>query len=600
MTPKLETSENSSQKTPPEHFPVLVVGAGPVGMTMALGLACNGIPCLILNDDDQLSEGSRAICIQRSTLEIFDRLGCARPMVEKGVTWQVGRIFSGERELFRLNLPNAKSEKFPPFINLQQFYTEKYLLETLQKQPLADLRWNHKVTGLSQDTERVTVTAETPQGQQTFTADYVVAADGARSTIRHLLNIPFAGKTYTDRFLICDIRAKLDFPNERWFWFDPVFNRGKSALLHPQPENVWRIDWQLGQNIDVEAERQPAALEKRVRQVIGDKPFEIVWASIYTFHQRHATRLREGRVFLAGDAAHLMSPFGARGMNSGVQDVNNLLWKLWLVRDGLAPETLLDSYDLERREAALENLHITDKSMAFITPHGRLAHLRHRLILKGSRRVKWLRKFVNSGKLSQPCAYRQSPITVYEDFRPGLSTLLRSPGLFRAVRQFRKGPRAGRVAPDAFFSLADGTSDKETGGASRKLQRVLDLIGPHFVILYFCDEAKLAAKNMETALYTGPETLPGLSLKIYLVSRHDKPLEDYPQFQLLTDPDGRFARTYAAPPGALYLLRPDGHIAARGFNFPLERLPGILRQASGGPNSEKAGGNKFLSKRGSS
>jgi 3-(3-hydroxy-phenyl)propionate hydroxylase len=278
-------------------------------------------------------------------------------------------------------------------------------------------------------------------------------------------------------------------------------------------------------------------------------------------------------------------------MNSGVQDVNNLLWKLRLVRDGLAPEILLDSYDLERREAALENLHITDKSMAFITPHGRLARLRHRVILKGSSRVKWLRKFVNSGKLSQPCAYRQSPITVYEDFRPGLSALLKSPGVFRAVRQFRKGPRAGRVAPDAFFALPGDHKDKPPEGPSKNPQRVLDLIGPHFVILYFCDNAKPAAKNLETALYKGPDTLPALPLKIYLVSRHD-------QFQLLTDPDGRFARAYAAPPGALYLLRPDGHIAARGFNFPLERLPEILRRASGASNNEKAGKIKFLSKRG--
>ena len=563
MTLKLDKQENSPSPAP-EHFPVLVVGAGPVGMTMALALAGYDIPCLVLNDDDRLSEGSRAICIQRSTLEIFDRLSCARSMVDKGVTWQVGRIFSGERELFKIKLPFSKSEKFPPFINLQQFYTEQYLLEALKLHPQSDLRWNHKVVGLSQTAERVTVTAETPGGPKNFTADYVVAADGAKSTVRHLLNIPFVGKTYSDHFLICDIKAKLDFPNERWFWFDPTFNRGKSALLHPQPDSVWRIDWQLGENIDVEAERQPAALERRVRQVIGERPFEIVWASIYTFHQRHAAQFRQGRVFLAGDAAHLMSPFGARGMNSGVQDANNLAWKFWLVRKGYAPETLLDSYHSERLEAALENLRITDKSMAFITPHGRLARFRHRLILKGSIRIKWLRKLVNSGKLSQPCAYRHSPLTRYAEYLPGPAELFKSPAQLKAIRHFRKGPKAGRVAPEAHF-----TGEKGPG-------RVLDLIGPHFVLIYFCDKPSLVAYQLEEAL----KPVNNLPLKVYLVSQQSHHL-NHRDYRLLTDTDGNFSRVYSAQTGTLYLLRPDGHIAARGFHFPLDKLAETLELASG-------------------
>jgi 3-(3-hydroxy-phenyl)propionate hydroxylase len=544
---------------------VAIVGAGPVGLTLGLGLARYGLPSLILDDDDKLSEGSRAICVQRHTLEIFDRLGIVAPMMAKGVTWTLGRVFFGERELFQIKFPGGSAEKFPPFINLQQFYTEQILVDALAEQSLCDLRWKHKVTGLKQTAEHVELTVETPDGTKIVEAEYVLAADGARSPVRHMLDVEFVGKTYHDRFLIADIRAKLDFPKERWFWFDPIFNRGKSALLHPQPDNVWRIDWQLGADIDIEAEKQPEKLDKRIKEVIGERKYELVWASIYTFHQRHAARFRVGRVFLLGDAAHLMSPFGARGMNSGVQDAANMLWKLQLVLTDRAPDSLLDTYETERKAAALENLHITDRSMAFITPHGKgRLWLRNR-ILQGSVRVQKLRKLVNSGRLSFPFRYCESEIVCRENQLPSPANVRQLPAFIRNWRTFRKAPRAGLLAPDAFYT-ANGES-----------KRLCELFGRDFVVLFFAPNAHKAAAQLQTVI----RDLPDLPVKIYAVVAQNPGGFRLPLFTPLWDANGTLARTYAAQPGTLYLVRPDGHIAARGWAFPLPELPEKLRLAAG-------------------
>lgn len=570
MAQELNTTFSVPAAPLPEQVPVVIVGAGPVGLSLGLALAGYGIKSVILDDEAKLSDGSRAICIQRHTLQIFERLGVVDAMMAKGLTWRLGRVFFGEQELYQIRFPGGSDERYPPFINLQQYYTEQYLIEGLSRQNLCELHWQHKVTGLRQDANGVAVTVETPDGTRLIRAEYVMGADGARSPVRHMLGLNFVGKTYPDQFLIVDIKAKLDYPDERWFWFDPLFNRGKSALVHPQPEGVWRLDWQLGPHIDAEAARQPQNLDRRIRQVIGDRPYEVVWASVYTFHQRHAERFRVGRVFLLGDAAHLMSPFGARGMNSGVQDAYNLAWKLWLVKSGRAPEALLDSYDTERRAAAQENLRITDGTMAFITPHGRLALLKRNLILRGSVRFKRLRKLVNAGRLSTPCTYQRSPLIDRQLYLPLPARLRKEPALLKAAWQFRRGPVAGSLAPDApYYEVGQPAEQK----------RLVDLIGPHFTLLYFTDKPAEAAGMLKQALANRPD----LPLRVYLVASTPADTGD---FEVLWDKDGRVAHIYAARPRTLYVLRPDGHIAARGLDFPLAELGTVLRQAAGWTGAE--------------
>jgi 2-polyprenyl-6-methoxyphenol hydroxylase-like FAD-dependent oxidoreductase len=377
---------------------VAVVGAGPIGLTAALELAALDVPTVVLEAKPALEPiGSRAIVLARHALAAFRRLGCEE-IPRKGTVLRRARTYLGETELFTVEFPPAGEGELPAFVNLQQTYTEQTLLRQAERAALIDVEFDSPVTGLRQDAGSVTLEVD---GRE-VSAAYVIAADGAHSTVRKLLGIEFPGKSFNDRFLIADVRAELPgFPrDERRFFFDPPSNRGRQILIHPQPDGEWRIDWQVAPETDVEAERASGVLDARIRALVGAAPYELVWVTAYRFHQRLASRFRVGRVFLAGDAAHLMAPFGARGMNSGVEDVGNLAAKLAAVVGGTAPESLLDFYERERRPVAEENLRVTGATMRFMAPPTPLHRAWRYAILRGSLRVPPLRRFVNSGKLA--------------------------------------------------------------------------------------------------------------------------------------------------------------------------------------------------------
>ncbi len=250
-----------------------------------------------------------------------------------------------------------------------------------------------------------------PDGQYTLTCDWLIAADGAKSPVRHMLGLEATGQVFRDRFLIVDIHMRSEFPTERWFWFDPPFHPNQSVLLHRQADDVWRIDFQLGWDADPEEERKPEKILRRLRAMLGEKAeFEIEWASVYTFSCRRMPRFRHGRVLFAGDAAHLVSPFGARGANSGFQDADNLVWKLDLVMRGAAPDALLDSYDIERGAAADENLRNSTRSTDFITPKSAASRVFRDAVLGLAGEYAFARKLVNSGRLSVPRIHTESPL----------------------------------------------------------------------------------------------------------------------------------------------------------------------------------------------
>lgn len=392
---------------------MVVVGGGPVGLTIALDLGQKGHQVILLNRLDFVAAGSKAICFAKRTLEIWDRLGVGDAMVDKGVIWNVGKIFWGDREepIYQFDLLPQKMQKMPAFINLQQYHAEDRLVWALAELPNVQIRWGHEVIGIAPDDEGARLTVRTEQGSYELDADYVIACDGAKSTIRDQLGLEFEGRVFEDNFLIADVRVKGERPSERWFWFDPPFNPGRSALLHKQPENVWRLDFQLGWDIDREAAVRPENVEPLVRGMLGeDVAFEREWYSVYTFQCRRMPEFVHGRVIFAGDSAHLVSPFGARGCNGGIADSENLAWKLDLILSGKAPERLLESYSYEAAVTADENIRHSSRSTDFMTPKCNASRILRDSVLALAADHPFARLFVNSGRLSTAVSYPHSAL----------------------------------------------------------------------------------------------------------------------------------------------------------------------------------------------
>ncbi len=529
--PKFEYAAAEEQRTGrAPRRPVVIVGGGPVGLTAALDLGLQGVPVVVIDEDDTVSVGSRAVCYAKRALEVWDRLGLAAPLVDKGVRWKIGKVFHRNDLVYQFDLLPEPGHKFPAFINLQQYHLEAALVERARSVETVELRWRHKFVAIEARADHVVLTVEAPDGAYRMDCDWLIAADGARSAVRRALGLEFKGQVFNDRFLIADVVMKAGFPPERRFWFDPPFHPRQSALLHMQPDDVWRLDFQLGPDADPDEEKRPERVIPRVRAMLGaGVEFELEWVSVYTFQCRRLDSFRHGRVLFAGDSAHQVSPFGARGANSGVQDAENLAWKLARVMSGRAPERLLDSYCAEREQAADENIRHSTRATDFISPKGPVSRAFRDAVLDLATDCDFARRLINSGRLSTATIHAGSPLNTPDE----------------AADRFACALCPGSPAADAPI---------RRGGAPGWL---LEELGGDFTLLCF-GTAPPGLDDVETAplrvLVVGPE---------------------------IEDAEGLAARRYDARSGTAYLLRPDQHVAAR-WRWPeAGKIDAALRRALG-------------------
>lgn len=507
-----------------KRHPVVIIGAGPIGLTQALDLAYRGVPTVILDDNNTVSVGSRAVCYAKRPLEIWDRLGLGEEFADKGVQWKVGKVFFRDDLTYTFDLLPEADHKMPAMINYQQYHLEERMVKACDESPLVDLRWKHKVLAIEQADDFATLTVETPDGIFKMEAQWIIAADGANSDTRRMIGADFTGQFFQDRFLIADVVMKAGFPTERWFWFDPPFHRNQSVLLHKEADDVWRIDFQLGWDADPVEEKKPENVIPRIQAMLGKEvEFELEWVSVYQFACRRIDQFRHGRVIFTGDAAHQVSPFGARGANTGVQDCDNLSWKLRAVLDGAAPLALLDTYHEERAYAADDNIGHSTRATDFITPKSRASLRLRNAVLELARTEPFARPLVNSGRLSTPTPYLRSSLNTPDS------------AVF-----------AGKMLPGT--NCADAPIERD--GKSAWL---LEQLGKGFVLLSFGPAQ--------------PVTVGGITAQVLEVGKD------------IIDAKGVLKARYDGQPGTVYLIRPDQHVAARWRQFDAGQVQAAMRRA---------------------
>ncbi len=508
------------------RHPVVIVGAGPIGMTAALVLARYGVRSVLLDRKDTFNDGSRAICIARPSMHILERIGAVAPFVEKALGWRFGRSYYRGEQIFRLEMPHPPGEKYLPMYNLQQQYIEQFLHDGVAACDLIEMRWQSEVTSIECHANGASLGVSSPAGDYRCEADYVLAADGARSPVRSMLGLRLKGENYEGRYVIADIRMDHDFPTERRAFFEPSGNPGGTVLIHKQPDDIWRVDYQLREGESEEEAQREDNIRARVGAILGDighgKAWELEWWSVYSANTLCLDDYRHGRVFFVGDAAHIVPIFGVRGLNNGLADAHNLGWKLGLVINGEAEGQLLDSYSPERRGATQDVFANATKSTRFMTPPTRGWRLAREAALSLSLKHEFPRSLANPRQM-QPYTYAESPLSPYAN----------------RDAEFASGPISGSASPNA--KLADGT-------------HLLDHVGDGMTAILFCD----GHANTEQAALLGQLRQCDKRLVTLLIQRQGSSSEAE-----IPDANGEIASIFGAQPGTFYLLRPDLHVAGR-------------------------------------
>lgn len=522
-----------------EHHPVVIVGGGVAGLTAALALAVQGIRSVVLEADETVCFGSRAICISRRSLEIFERLGVVGDILEKGLPWTGGRSYFRNQEVLQFSMPHDANQHLPPMVNIQQYYIEEYLVRALEMHPeMAEIRWATRVNKVVPQDDSVQLEVEHGGQRYQVRTDWLIACDGGRSTVREALGLHLQGTAYEGVYIIADIELESSLPTERLAWFDPPSNPGSTLLMHKQPDNIWRIDYQIRDDEipheAVKAENVLPRVQAHLEMIGQTGAWTPLWITLYKANALTLERYRHGRVFFAGDAAHLVPIFGVRGANSSIDDVDNLAWKLAAVIKGGARQSLLDSYSEERVFAAHENLQKGMKSTEFMAPPTFAFQMMREAVLSLAGDTPGVRSLINPRQTSA-IAYIDSPAVALRD----------------DDHLFGCGPRRGSVLQSAPLRRVDAQGHQSCVHITQ-----LVLAG-QYLLLQFGATAAIPDDLSEAVASLRHE---GIGIRVLAVCPRTDPEAGG---EYLVDADGGVAALYAAQAGCVYVVRPDGHVLGR-------------------------------------
>ena len=526
---------HSQERTVSNDDTVTVVGAGPIGMCTALLLAKQGVNVILLSAELQLSEGSRALVYTKRSMEILQAAGVAERIMTRALPWTHGNSIYKGQVAFRMASPTNEHDQFAPLNNLQQNWLESYLLDTIKEQANIEVRWGNKVVAHEQTDEDVTLTIHTPDGEYQHTSKWVVAADGGRSPIRESMKLWMEGASYEGRFVIADIRIKLDYPTERLAFFSPDWNPGNTILMHREPDNIWRFDYQLDPSVSPEDALKPENLHKAVNdqlKMIGQDhlEWEMDWSTVYSARALTLDNYVHNRIMFVGDAAHLLPIFGVRGANTGFQDAQDLAWKLSAVVNGWAPQKLLESYTFDRVGAAREIIAEAGKSTRFMAPPTDGFRLLRNAVLSLSLEHEFVRPLYH-WRTSRPHAYTHSPLNSQHDDNAQMNELTEN----------------GALIPNVKFN--DGSF-------------LYDSISGKFSIITFTEKGQVAAGLVAEVAQLKEQGVPAQLVALAMDGQAVAGAD------LTLNIDAELVQQrFFADIGAVYVVRPGHHINGRWLNY---------------------------------
>ena len=512
------------------RHPIVIVGGGITGLTMACSLARLGVRAVLLDEDNTVGvkgASSRGICYTQKSLEIFERLGIFERIAAKGTQWSVGRTFAGEDEVYSFDLRqqgNFHLSSQPPFINIQQFYIEAFLVDRIQQLGGVELRWQNRLTAFEQNAECATLTVETPAGTYRMEAEHVIDATGSVSPLRKWLAVPFDSRRGDDRWCIADVRFTEHPPVERHTWIEAPFNENRAVWQHLMADDVWRIDYQMAPNADpAYVSREDVVRERLARQFGSDVGVEIVWVGPYAYRSECVHAMRHGRVFLMGDSAKVVSPFGARGGNTGVADADNLAWKLAAVLRGKADVALLQSYHDERLEAAQQNVCVTNRTARFLRPADGAERVFRHAAIGLAKQYPFARSLINTGRMAVANPYSRSGACTYA-----------------------AGSAAGQSVQNVSFCWADGSAGR--------VNDLLNWVEGDLLVLVFGEATPASLQRLRRLCLDAPVR----SVQVLGVRDAAQATEH------VRDPQGHLQGACQVSGNAWALVRPDGYLAATG------------------------------------